>query len=181
MTKRYNVFAAAAKLNVSAEMIRKWCIEFERHLSPTANPGTNRTRVLTPDDLRILSLVAERRNEGLAYEGIHSELQNRGTELLAASYNDAEDSDLMEGEVGLILTRYETMQAELQTLRTRVEELQTYREENIRLEAQLEMERQRAQKSDENIQTLLNERRELDREIARLKILLEQASSEETE
>jgi DNA-binding transcriptional MerR regulator len=177
---RYNVFATAAKLNVSAEIIRKWCIEFERHLSPQANPGANRTRTLSAEDIHILSIVSERRNTGISYESIHAELQTNVSSLREAIDMDDEEElnpAIVNDQLSFMLARYEMLQSELQTSRQRLEELQKYREDNIRVQVQLEMERNRAEKAEETIHELLDERRELDREIARLRTLLEQKHS----
>jgi len=35
--------------------VRQWSIEFAEHLSPTANPGRNRTRNYTEDDLAVFA------------------------------------------------------------------------------------------------------------------------------
>jgi hypothetical protein len=171
---RYNVFTTAAKLNLSAEIIRKWCIEFERYLSPPANPGANRTRTLSSEDVHILSLVADRRNAGISYENIHAELQSNLANLPRTDGEEELTPAVASDQFSFMLSRYEIIQSELQLAHQRLEELQKYREDNIRIQAQIEMERHRAQKAEETIHSLLDERRELDREIARLRILLEQ-------
>jgi transposase len=172
---RYSSQDLATLLNVSQESIRKWCIEFEAHLSPTANPGAGRTRYVTEEDIKVLSYIAERRAKGAGYSIVHSELENGQRGILpdmslvrqTASQNPSEQLQLANQE-------NEILREQLLDYRQRLEELQKLRDESIRWQVQLEMAQSRMEKAENTIQGLLDERRELDREIARLRVLLEQ-------
>lgn len=172
---RYSSQDIATILNVSLESIRKWCIEFETHLSPTANPGAGRTRHVTEEDIQVLSYIAERRTKGVSYTIIRAELENGQRGILpdmshlreAASQNPNE-------QLQVISQENDFLREQLLEYRQRLEELQKLRDESIRWQVQLEMAQSRAEKAEQNIQGLLDERRELDREIARLRVLLEQ-------
>ncbi|MBA3873377.1 MAG: hypothetical protein H0X30_29950, partial [Anaerolineae bacterium] len=58
------------------ETIRKWAVEFENELSPTANPGDGRQRVFVDDDLAIFALISEMKGQGKLYTDIHAALAN---------------------------------------------------------------------------------------------------------
>ena len=172
-TVNYTIGNLSELFGVSNESIRKWCIEFKTFLSPTANPGIGKTRVFTNDDIQVLSLVAERRMSGVAMSDIYAELQNGGRgvlpdleEIKFQALEKLEDSKQLQIE-------NEILRDQIAEYRLRLEDLQQMREASIRAQVLFEMERERANKAEEKIQQLLEERRDLDREIARLKTLLE--------
>lgn len=173
MDNYYNVFATAELFRVSVEAVRKWCIEFEAYLSPSANPGQGKTRTLNQDDLEVMAFVAERRAAGASYNEIHVDLQNgqRGT---IPEKPDPQSSMIQTIEhINRILAENDLLYDQVTEYKQRLLLLEKDREENIRAQALLEMERARAEKAEQTIQHLITERRELDREIARLQILLE--------
>jgi DNA-binding transcriptional MerR regulator len=69
-----NVADIARLFRVSGQTVRQWSIEFAEHLSPTANPGRNRTRNYTEDDLAVFALIAEMKARGRVYHDIHTAL-----------------------------------------------------------------------------------------------------------
>ncbi|MEP6987918.1 MAG: MerR family transcriptional regulator [Chloroflexota bacterium] len=72
----YTAKQAATLFNVAHETIRKWAVEFEKELSPTANPGDGRQRIFVDDDLAIFALIAEMKQQGKLYADIHVALAN---------------------------------------------------------------------------------------------------------
>lgn len=171
----YQVFEVAERFQVSVEAVRKWCMEFEKYLSPRANPGPNKTRHLSQEDLAVLGLVVERRAQGMTYEEIHLELQNGGRGSIPTPPIPSEDKTLVILErMRQLVGENEKLHLELTDYKMRLEQLEKLRDEAIRAQATLEMERIRAERAETTIQQLLNERRELDREIARLRVMLEQ-------
>ena len=83
----YSAKQAATLFTVAHETIRKWAVEFEKELSPTANPGDGRQRVFVDDDLAIFALIAEMKQQGKLYSDIHAALANgqRGNAPAGAS------------------------------------------------------------------------------------------------
>lgn len=171
----YSLYAVAERFSVSTEAIRKWCIEFEKYLSPRANPGGKQQRNLTEDDLAVIALVVERRADGVGYSEIHAELENgqRGNVPDLSLTPEANAVRTLE-RVQQAITENEKLHLQLMDYEDRIAHLEKVREEVIRVQATMEMERLRAQRAEDTIQQLLEERRELDREIARLRVKLEQ-------
>ncbi|MBA3872474.1 MAG: MerR family transcriptional regulator [Anaerolineae bacterium] len=62
--------------SVTREAVRRWAVEFETHLSPTANPGDSRQRAFTDSDLEVLALVASEKKLGKRFEEIQAMLSN---------------------------------------------------------------------------------------------------------
>jgi DNA-binding transcriptional MerR regulator len=62
------------RFNITNETLRLWTIEFRRHLSPGALPGDGRHRHFTFEDLEVLTLVHEMRQQKSSYEEIHASL-----------------------------------------------------------------------------------------------------------
>lgn len=72
----WNANQAANLFKVQRETIRQYCLEFTSHLSPQANPGKNRTRAFTEDDMEVFALVVEMKAQGKLYSDIHAALAN---------------------------------------------------------------------------------------------------------
>ena len=64
----------ATLFGVSREAIRKYCLEFRTYLSPVASPQSGRQRMLTPDDLEVISLIVTLKAEGKLFADIHAAL-----------------------------------------------------------------------------------------------------------
>ncbi len=170
----YNLYAVGERFGVSVEAVRKWCIEFERYLSPRANPGGGKTRILTEEDLTIIALIVERRAESATYAEIHADLENGQRGKIPEEKADSNTTALVAMErMRQVLLDNERLTNQVADYQKRLEDLERQREEVIRVQATLDMERLRAERAETTIQQLLEERRELDREIARLHILLD--------
>lgn len=72
----YSTIQVATLFNSARETVRKWAVEFERELSPTANPGDGRQRIFTDDDLSKIALIVEMKGQGKLYADIHAALAN---------------------------------------------------------------------------------------------------------
>jgi len=72
----YKTIHAAALLDVSKETIRIWAEEFAEYLSSLANPGKNKQRLFSDEDIQVFSLVAEITKQGLTYAEAHASLKN---------------------------------------------------------------------------------------------------------
>jgi DNA-binding transcriptional MerR regulator len=73
---RYKSGQVAQLYNVTRETLRNWSDTFREYLNEDAQPGTGKDRIYTPDDLKIISLVAELRNDNLSLPEIHAALRN---------------------------------------------------------------------------------------------------------
>lgn len=72
----YSAIQVATLFNSARETVRKWAVEFERELSPTANPGDGRQRIFTDNDLEVIALIVEMKGQGKLYSDIHAALAN---------------------------------------------------------------------------------------------------------
>jgi DNA-binding transcriptional MerR regulator len=126
----------------SPQTIRNWAKEFEEYLSPTATPEKGNTRLFTIDDMRVFSLIAEYSNINKSFTDIHIAL--KAGERGDAPRIQPEDLDsVAAGEVEIQLS---TELNETRELANRLQEelnlmksqFQPVREENIRLQAQIE-------------------------------------------
>jgi DNA-binding transcriptional MerR regulator len=72
----YTANQVAHFFSIARETVRKWAIEFEPHLSPSANPGKERQRIYSEDDVAVFALVKEMKGQGKLYSDIHAALVN---------------------------------------------------------------------------------------------------------
>ena len=73
---RYKSGQVAQLYNVTRETLRNWSETFRDYLNEDAQPGTGKDRIYTPDDLKVISLVAELRADNLSLPEIHAALRN---------------------------------------------------------------------------------------------------------
>jgi len=135
----------AAYFKKTEPTIRAWASEFAEYLSPMANPGRGKGRSFTPDDLTVLSLVAEMKDRNHTFEDIHTALKSgqRG-DPPNLSETDLRILKATEGEKRAVF-EIQALQQHIVELRERLNrtelELQEARKaslENIRLQAQIE-------------------------------------------
>ena len=74
--EKFTVKDAETLYGVTGQTIRVWCDEFSEFLSPSANPGSRRTRMLTHDDMRVLALIASMQKDGFHFPDIGNSLRN---------------------------------------------------------------------------------------------------------
>lgn len=135
----YTTEHVAALYGVTIQTVRAWAMEFEKYLSTSANPGTRRQRLFTPDDMSVFDLIAQQKTQGRNFQEIHEALGNgrRGgspetpPSELEALIADSTHSALIAQNQALV-RRVEALQAE-------IEELKQYRDENIALKARLDV------------------------------------------
>jgi DNA-binding transcriptional MerR regulator len=152
---QFSVGDLAKLFDVSRQTIRQWSSEFKHYLSPRANPGKNRVRAYSEDDLPIFSLVAQMKNIGHTYEDIHVALANgqRGempdVENTALRHSKLEQRirDLQQTAGTEIAISYERAQAALE----RVSELETMIEQ---ASDERDFWRERATKAEETLNQL---------------------------
>lgn len=157
--------------DISQETARIWAMEFREYLSPTATPGKNKHRLFTEADMRVFSLVAELKKQGMTFEEIHAALKSgqRGDppilppeEVQAIVSTDRERRLAIENEyLQQALVR---AQEELKQVTVIREELQQTKEQNIRLEAQIAIYKDQQERLEQTIRELS---RELGREYAK--------------
>ncbi len=131
--------------NVSTETIRNWAEEFERYLSPTANPGKGRHRNFTAEDMGVLSLIAQMKNDGSTFEDIHASL-NAGSRGEPPTLKAAEIQAMVVSEQEKRLTlEVEYLQRILADLSEKAKDAEIIKEENIKLKAEVEHKNERMQ------------------------------------
>ena len=64
----------AAYYKRTEQTIRAWAREFSGYLSPTANPGGGKGRNYTVEDLQVIALIAEMKDNNATYDEIHMSL-----------------------------------------------------------------------------------------------------------
>lgn len=159
---KYSTRHVCTLFSISPETARTWADEFERHLSPLANPGEGRHRQFDESDMRVFSLISEMKASGLTFADVHNSLdagQRGNAPILAASEVQA-----------LVVSERETqLIAQVQKLREYVESVERerdsllpIRDENIELKALLK-------RSDTQLADARKEIRDLYEEIGLLK------------
>jgi DNA-binding transcriptional MerR regulator len=145
-----------ALFNISGETVRTWATEFERYLSPSANPEKGRTRRFTESDMQVFSTINRMREEGAHFEDIHAALGTGYRDEIELLEND--DEDFLEVIAKReYLALYQLVQelakriASIETggseaLRNEIQELRKERDEMIGEKAVLQYRLQEAQK-----------------------------------
>lgn len=75
VSMNYSAIQTAELFNVARETIRKWAIEFDLYLSPSARPESGGIRRFTQNDLEIFALIAEMKGQGKVFDDIHAALR----------------------------------------------------------------------------------------------------------
>lgn len=75
LTMNYSAIQTALLFKVARETIRKWAIEFEPYLSPSARPAAGGIRRFTESDLEVFALVSEMKDQGKVFDDIHAALR----------------------------------------------------------------------------------------------------------
>lgn len=160
---KFTVKDAETIHGVTGQTIRVWCDEFKAFLSPTANPGKRRTRMLTHDDMRVLSLVASMQKDGFHFPDIHNSLKN-GERGQAPESPDGL-AELTQADQKLI--------QQVRDLQYRLEET-SKENERLKLEsAELKAEVRLLREQLEALQGQMHERVEVERQIGRLEMQIE--------
>ena len=130
--------------------IKNWTKEFQRHLSPTANPGRGQTRVFTDDDLLFLNYVAERKRVDRPYDEIHVGLDN-DQHLTLRLPSDSQELAVTDDQVIVLQRRIADMIAEHKV------EVQELREQAAKAEGKVELLEQQLSQREQEIRNLYRE------------------------
>ena len=131
----YSTGQVAEMLAVNQETIRTWAREFRNHLSSKARPAKGKHRAFTHEDIEILSLIAELKDDGLKFEDIHANLESGQRGDFPAT---ARDNPLLGMDAELALQKIKGLQRQLELANQKLKELRTVQDENIRLSTKLE-------------------------------------------
>jgi len=158
----YTNSQVAAMFGVSIETVRTWALEYESHLSPNANPGSNKRRQYNEDDLKVLALVHDLRDRNFSYHDIQMAIEKgqRGNISLPLPEN-VESLALATREQ--LFTEVKQLRYEIKRMGQELEEAKAYRDQTIALKAQLDA----AQSQLEQIQDDLKEARQTIQELSR--------------
>ena len=110
--------------SISRETVRTWVGEFSDYLSPTARPPKGRQRHFTEEDLAVFALVAELKEKRWRFADIHpllhsGERRQPPIDLHPQLFNTEEADEAR------LKRSLEYAQQMIQTLTSRVEELET--------------------------------------------------------
>lgn len=130
--------------SVAPETIRNWAREFERYLSVTANPEPGKTRIFTEEDMEVFDLINSMRDDKKSYDEIHAALASgeRGSSP-ALSPDDVKAIVAGETERQLSL-EIQMLRRQLHAQQEKLQQFDELREENIRLQAEKDAEKRRA-------------------------------------
>jgi DNA-binding transcriptional MerR regulator len=157
----YNTGHVATIFNVTTETVRNWTVGFSEYLSPTALPGRNKKRTYTFDDMKVLSLVAELKSQGMTNADIHAALQNGQRGVPPALEPDEVQAIVSGDRENRLSLEIERMQQALvqsqEALKKAQQDLARLRkveDENIRLQTQLEISRIQEEKLETRVKEL---------------------------
>lgn len=171
----YTISDLAMLHSREGQTIRTWSIEFSEYLSPTANPGENKTRLFSVEDARKIALIADYRKRRRSADEIVIAL--RSGEL--GDMPEFEPEELQELDVKSIKQRAEL---QIEALQYKVlqlnddrenalqlaEQAQQYREKVIELEATLKAVERQFERQLERIERRLEDTKEKDIQIGGL-------------
>jgi len=141
--------------SVSPQTARNWADEFQKYLSPTANPESGATRLFTREDMTVFSLIAEMRGQGKQYDAIGGALEN-GKRGGLPDLPDEALIYLSSNEHGIMLANENReLKAKIMTMATDIESFSKMNIENIQL-------KERVAQRDEIIDDLKNRLIELE-------------------
>jgi DNA-binding transcriptional MerR regulator len=153
-----------AIFSIAPETVRNWTREFARYLSVTANPESGRTRLFTEEDLKVFDLVNRMREDNKSYDDIHAALiaGERGN---GPGVSPEDIRALVTGETERQLAlEIQILRRQLSIAEERVKEHDELKTKSIRLEAEKEGEKRRADElqaqlkvAQEKIENLLRE------------------------
>jgi DNA-binding transcriptional MerR regulator len=171
----YRTSHVCALFDVSYETVRIWTNEFRNFLSPTATPDKHRQRRFTEEDMRVFSLIADMKKQGMTYADIHASLHNgqRGKSPTLQPEDmqaivGSEQASLLAIEVERLQKNLVATQEELRRALDRVQDYDEVKEENIRLSAELKAVGESTSAERERLEKQLKDLMEQLRELALL-------------
>lgn len=169
MSNDYSTQHVAALYNVAVETVRTWAQEFGRHLSPTANPGHRRQRMFTPQDMAVLDLIATMKTRGRTYADIHAALDAGQRGGSPETPPDELNEMIIGDDRRQLVAQNDDLKRRIERLYAEIEQLKELEKENIKTQAQLEHEQQRADRAEDRVRELLNEQADLREQLGELK------------
>lgn len=169
MVEKYTVKHVAALHNISEETVRLWAQEFQRHLSPDANPGNRRQRFFSDSDMTILDLVAQMKEAGKTFADIHLALEAGERGAGPEAEPDELQALIVTQDEQRLLQLNDELRQRVLSLQRQIERLLEMEKENIRLSTRLEGMEERATRAEDQVQTLLEERGKLREELGELR------------
>ena len=134
MHKQFNTSQVAAAFQVSLETVRIWCGEFERHLTPRANPGKRQKRAFSEEDMEVFALIAALKADGLTYQDIHMSLENGERGVVPVTLDSGSTALIERDAEKLLMVRIDSLETQLVEAETEnerlKEELETIRRDS---------------------------------------------------
>lgn len=157
----YTSNQAAKIYDVSLQTINHWAGQFKEHLSPTANPGGRRKRRFSVEDMKVLALISDMKNEGSTFEDIRATLQT-GQRGDAPTVDPDQVQAIVVGEAETRLAlendRLQQMLVEahnkLAMAQDQLKEMDDLRLKAARLEAQLDSQAKERERLESQVQAL---------------------------
>lgn len=182
---RYNTALVAAMYNVSLETIRIWCTEFERYLSPRANPGHRQKRAFNETDLEVFALISALKDDGMTYQDVRAALDN-GQRGVPPPHPFTNPDSLVPQELNRqLITKIDHLESQLEAVLSENErlkdELDGVKRDNLRNEVRAEMLHEQLEKTEKRVHELLEERVRLEREIGSMQSDLRRQGTDENE
>ena len=146
---------------VVTETVRNWTMEFAEYLSQTAQPGRNKKRTYSLEDMRVLSLVASMKERNMTNDDIHASLRSgqRG-ELPDLSPDDVKMIAIGDREKHLSLQVDQLehtiiqLKKDLAIAQEQASQVQLYKEDNIKLTTSLDYVQNNLEEAKARIRTL---------------------------
>jgi DNA-binding transcriptional MerR regulator len=167
MEMKYKARHLRSVFDVSNETIRNWSKEFAKFLSPGANPSGKQHRAYTEEDLSVLTLVAEMRDDGHDFESIHMSLSNGSRGKLPERAPEEIEATSGTKAITLLQSKIVGLQQELVSAEERIGELEGIAKQKDQLEMELRFERSKTEDLSEQIQELQKEVRQLYEKVGR--------------
>lgn len=136
------------------ETLGSWVREFKDFLSSDANPGRGRNRQFSYEDLCVLKLVKEMRDQGFKFEDIHASLLN-GSRGDVPEFKPNEIEKMHSDQPkAVILKQVAVLQSQVERMAEELVRLQDVEKQNVQFDRQvqdLEHERDRLLKQIDKI------------------------------
>ncbi|GIK67696.1 MAG: hypothetical protein BroJett018_54900 [Chloroflexota bacterium] len=163
--QRYTTEHLTALHGVSPVTIRTWSMEFKKFLSPDANPGQGKQRLFNGDDMAVIDLVAQYKQDGKTFADIHTALAagQRGGRPDITPHDLSTMLDTQSNTA--LVTQNEQLTRRIAQLLAENESLKALERENAALKREIEILRE---------QGGVDEIRRLERMIGRLEYEIEQ-------
>ncbi len=167
--ERYTTQHAASLYEVAIETVRSWSQEFDRHLSPTANPGRRRQRMFTHEDMGVFALISKMKGEGATYADIHLALDAGERGSSPGTPPDELQVAIASDDRRALVAANDELRRRIETLHLEIEKLRDVEKENIRLQTQLESTTGRAERAEQLSKGLQDEQATLHEQIGELR------------